>query len=301
MSSRVSTARTAEGRSPSRGPVLLAVACVALYATGLVSRPSGAGWDHLYDVVLFNAAYLPAAVACWLAGRRVPEERTAWWALALALSLFAPANALRTLAAGLTGAGGPPPVLGNALAVVGYVLIYVTMVVLIRARVPRFHPSMWLDGVIGALGTIAVGIAFLIGPYVSGGSRHGELRMMDLTWPVGDVLLLALLVAVGSILGVRLDRALVALTGALGCVFAGDVQLFVRCVAGTYDDGGPLDLSWLLGIILVAVAAHLSRRRATPAAERAGSRLGWRLLAVPLACTIASLVVLAIGWGDQLP
>ena len=29
--------------------------------------------------------------------------------------------------------------------------------------------------------------------------------------------------------------------------------------------------------------------------------MGWRLLAIPLACNIASLVVLAMGWGDELP
>ena len=29
--------------------------------------------------------------------------------------------------------------------------------------------------------------------------------------------------------------------------------------------------------------------------------MGWRLLAIPLACNVASLVVLAMGWGDELP
>ena len=31
------------------------------------------------------------------------------------------------------------------------------------------------------------------------------------------------------------------------------------------------------------------------------SRTGWRLLALPLVCNMASLVVLAIGWGNHLP
>jgi hypothetical protein len=52
---------------------------------------------------------------------------------------------------------------------------------------------------------------------------------------------------------------------------------------------------------LVAAAAHLARPR-PEATEREGrSRLGWRLLALPLACNLASLVVLAIGWGDDMP
>ena len=35
--------------------------------------------------------------------------------------------------------------------------------------------------------------------------------------------------------------------------------------------------------------------------DDARSRTGWRLLALPLACNMASLVVLAVGWGDHLP
>ena len=81
--------------------VVLTVLGVALYATGIGPRPAGAGWDRLYDVVFYNAAYLPAAVACCSAARRLPRERLAWRALALSLVLSAVANALRTLSDGL--------------------------------------------------------------------------------------------------------------------------------------------------------------------------------------------------------
>ena len=82
------------------------------------------------------------------------------------------------------------------------------MVGLIRARVPRFHPSMWLDGVIGALGTTALGVAFLLGPYLHPADGREAVALINLAMPVMDVLLLALLVAVGSILGLRMDRSL---------------------------------------------------------------------------------------------
>ena len=176
-----------------------------------------------------------------------------------------------------------------------------TLVVLIRARVARFHPSMWLDGVIGALGTI-------------GGRRRVPARalplrpapapalpVVELVMPTTDVLLLALLVAVGSILGARLDRTLLLVAAAMCCVLVGDVVLFARTVAGTYADGGPLELTWLAGICLAALAAHGARPPAAPRNATARSRVGWRLLALPLACNVASLVVLAVGWGDDMP
>ena len=117
--------------------------------------------------------------------------------------------------------------------------------------------------------------------------------------PVMDVLLLALLVAVGSILGLRMDRSLARVTAALLLVLAGDVVLFARMVEGTYVDGGPTELLWLVGICFAALAAHGAAPRPPQAAER--SRVGLRLLALPLICNLASLFVLAAGWGDTLP
>ena len=108
----------------------------------------------MFDVVFYNAAYLPTAAVCWLAAGRVRAERTAWRALTIALLLSATANCLRTLAAGIDGNGPYPPLI-DSLAFAAYLLMYVTMLLLIRTRVPRFHPSMWLDGVIGALGTMS--------------------------------------------------------------------------------------------------------------------------------------------------
>ncbi|NYJ07606.1 putative bifunctional diguanylate cyclase/phosphodiesterase [Petropleomorpha daqingensis] len=269
-----------------------------LFATGIPARPAGAAWDRVYDVVLYNLPYLPAAAACWVASGRVRSERLAWRALAVGLLLNASGNALRTVFAGVTGAGPTPPFadLPNSI---GYVILYVTLIGMLRARVPRFHPSMWLDGLIGALGTLAVGVAFLLGPFLSA-TGHEPVGMLDLAWPAADLLLLALVVAMGAILGVRMDRTLGTITGAMACVCAGDIVLFLRSVHGSYHDGGPLELTWLAGIGLVAYAAVRARPR--PVTVDVGhSRTGWRLLALPLICNVASLVVLAVGWGDTMP
>jgi diguanylate cyclase len=283
-------------RSSARLPAPLTGALVLAFVTGLVARPGGMGWDRFYDVGLYNAPYAAAAAAAWVAAARVPRESAAWRALAVSLLLSASGNAVRTWAAGPTGLGDSP-VVADLLSLGSYVLLYVPLVVFIRARVPRFHPSMWLDGLIGALGAMSVGVAFLIGPYASGAA---PLPWVSLTLPTTDVLLLALLVAVGSILGLRLDRTVVLVTGALCCVLVGDVVLFSQTVHGTYSDGGLLELTWLAGITLVALAAHLARPHPAPV-EDARSRIGWRLLALPLACNLASLVVLAVGWGDRMP
>ncbi|MCA0143682.1 bifunctional diguanylate cyclase/phosphodiesterase [Blastococcus sp. LR1] len=290
-------------RAPSSGLlVALTLLGVALFATGVGPRPAGLGWDRLYDAVFYNLAYLTAAAVAWQAAGRLPRERLAWRVLAVSLLLNACANALRTLSNGPEGSGTSSILAVDVLSLIAYVLLYVVMVGLIRARVPRFHPSMWLDGLIGALGTTAVGVAFLIGPYLDPAPGREAVPAVQLVLPGMDVLLLALLAAVGSILGMRLDRTLVLVVAALGSIFAGDVLLFARTVRGTYVDGGPLELVWLLGIVLVALAAHGARPRPVPTEDATSdTRLGWRLLALPVVCNVASLVVLAVGWGDALP
>jgi diguanylate cyclase (GGDEF)-like protein len=287
----------------SRLLLFLTVALVLAFATGMGPRPDGQTWDRFYDVFLYNAGYLPAAAVCWNAGRRLPRERIAWWALCVALVLSAAANTMRTLAAGVDGAATASVPAVDVLSLVGYLTLYVTLVGLIRARVPRFHPSMWLDGVIGALGATAVGVAFLIGPYLEPAAGRAPLPLLQLGMPVTDVLLMALLVAVGSILGVRLDRTILVVAAALSLMLVGDLILFARTVRETYVDGSPLELTWLSALVLVALAAHRARTRPQPqvADQDSRTRLGWRLLALPLACNVASLVVLAIGWGDTLP
>ena len=277
----------------------LTIGLVALFATGIGPRPAGAAWDRTYDVVLYNLPYLAAAAACVLAARRVRTERVLWAALATALTLGAIGNALRVLSAGLQG-NEPSSTLSHVVSFAAYLVVYVPLVVLIRTRVPRFHPSMWLDGVVAALGSLSAGVAFLLGPYLRTDPGETPVAAVDLVAPTTTVLLIAVLMAVSGILGVRLDRTFVVLGAGLVFICASDIILFALKVQGTYVDGGPLELGWLASVVLTAAAAERAIERPAPV-DAAGSRIGWRLLAVPLACLVASLVVLSPGWSDPVP
>jgi diguanylate cyclase (GGDEF)-like protein len=285
-------------RRPGR-VLLLTIGLVALFATGIGPRPVGAAWDRTYDVVLFNLPYLAAATACVVAARRVRTERLAWSALALALTLGAVGNALRVLSAGLEG-NEPASPLSNLVSLAAYLLMYVPVVMLIRARVPRFHPSMWLDGVVAALGSLSAGVAFLLGPYLRTVPGEAPVAAVDLVAPTTSVLLIAVMMAVGGLLGMRLDRTFVLLGTGLGFICVSDLVLFALKVRGTYVDGGPLELGWLVCVVLAAAAAEGAVEPPDPL-DTPGSRIGWRLLAVPLACLFASLLVLSPGWAEPVP
>ncbi|MDK3257114.1 putative bifunctional diguanylate cyclase/phosphodiesterase [Blastococcus capsensis] len=279
--------------------LFVTIGLVALFATGIGPRPAGAAWDRTYDVVLYNLPYLAAAAACVLATRRVRTERLLWAALAAALTLGAIGNVLRVLSAGLQG-NEPSSALSHVVSFAAYLLVYVPLVVLIRARVPRFHPSMWLDGVVAALGSLSAGVAFLLGPHLRTDPGGTPVAAVDLVAPITTVLLIAVLMAVGGILGVRLDRTFVLLGAGLAALCASDIVLFALKVQGTYVDGGPLELGWLLCVVLTAAAADGAVERPAPV-DDTDSRIGWRLLAVPLACLVASLVVLSPAWSEPVP
>jgi diguanylate cyclase (GGDEF)-like protein len=280
--------------------LLLTIVLSALFATGVGGRPAGAAWDRAYDVVLFNLPFLAAAGACFAAGVRVRSERIAWWGLGVALTVSAVGNALRVLAAGVDG-NGPSTPLADLVALAGYLCLYVTVIGMIRARVIQFHPSMWLDGLIGALGSLSIGVAFVLGPYLDPGPGQHAVAPMALVGPLLDVLLLAVLVAVGSILGVRLDRTLLTLAVSLCFVCAADIAVFAIKLRGHFVDGGPLELGWLACLVLAAAAAVWARNPPAPGNRSGSSCLGWRLLAVPLICTVASLLVLGLGWTRPMP
>jgi diguanylate cyclase len=285
-------AHTASGR-------LLAVTAAlgVLFATGVGPRPDGEAWPVVYDVVLYNLVYGGAAVVCLLAARRNRRERLAWTSLAAAIALTTAGNLVYTLVIAPM-AEEPYPSLSDFLYLAYFLPLYLTLIGLIRTRVARFHASMWLDGLIGALGASAVAVALLLGPAleVTEGDRAAVLT--NLAYPTGDVVLLALLVAVSAILGVRRDRTLLLFGAGIVANLAGDIIYLDLATQGIYLEGGPLDLTWLVAVLLMALAAHLSEDRAEKAPENA--RVGWRVLAVPLICNLASLLVLAVGWGDSV-
>ncbi|TFV79170.1 EAL domain-containing protein [Blastococcus sp. CT_GayMR19] len=282
--------------------LLLVLTCtsLALFATGVGPRLDGEIWTVAYDLVLYNAVYVGAALVCIAAARRARADRIAWASLAVAILLGVVGNLVYTLAIAPME-NEPFPSIADLFYLAYYLPLYVTLVALIRARVPRFHASMWLDGIVGALGAGAVSVAVLLGPALELTEGDPSAVVTSLAYPVADVVLLALLVAVGAILGIRRDRTLLLLVAAITANLVGDIVFLDLATQGIYVEGGWLDLTWLTAVTLMALAAHTSDGDPVEPPARAGSttRVGWRVLAVPLVCNVISLVVLGYDSGNR--
>ncbi|HEY0507861.1 MAG TPA: EAL domain-containing protein [Blastococcus sp.] len=284
----------------SRLFMVLTLGSLALFTTGVGPRPDAALWGIGYDLVLYNLVYLGAAAVCLTAARRRSADRLAWLAMGASMLLGVTGNLVYSLVISPL-ADEPYPSLADFFYLAYFLPLYVALVALIRARVPRFHASMWLDGVIGALGASAVAVAVLLGPALELTDGDTAAVVTSLAYPTADVVLLALLVAVGAILGVRRDRTLLLLGAGIAANLVGDVIYLNLITQDIYAEGGPLDLTWLIAMTLMALAAHTSDPEAARRARSAATtRVGWRVLAVPLACNVASLFVLGAGWDDRI-
>ena len=198
----------------------------------------------------------------------------------------------------------PYPSAADLLYLTFYPLLYAAVVLLARARVRAFRASVVLDGVVAGLGAAALALAVVLAPVLRVTDGDLDVVLVNLAYPVADLLLLVLLGGVWAMLGLHADRSLLWLGAGLALYLAADVGFLLADSAGTYGGGGFVDLGWLLGVAALALGV----RRGTPppdlppAEEEADeARVGWRVLALPVAAHAASLVLLGVGWGERLP
>ncbi len=279
-------------RSPMRG--LLGTLVVA-YAIGLaVPDPRVSGFA---DVWLGHVtAWLPAAV-CWLAVRRAGRGHPETVLVALAVTLFAGGNSYY-----LSHSGSDASLPFPSPADVGYLGFYPFMLaalaVVARHRWQRHASSVWLDGVVGALGAAAL-LAVVLQPSLDA-ARTGSsvaVSVVASAYPVADLLLVAAVMGMSSLgagSGGMRWRLLVA--GLL--VFAATDVLYALQVADTsYLVGAPVDAGWSLGLAFVALWADDGARLRAAGPGSAPATRG-QLLVTGLATATALAVLLT---GTQVP
>jgi diguanylate cyclase len=220
------------------------------------------------------------------------RERTAWWFLAGGLaSALAGSLAYYVHYQNLTPI--PSPSWADAGWLGFYPLVYLALWLLLRARVHRLLPSMWLDGLVAGLTAAAVAAAYLRGDAVPPAAGTTAGVALTVAYPVADLLLLVLVVAAITIVGRAGGPVLWLLGAGLAALVATDALYAAELADGRYVDGGPLDLGWLAGRVCFAAAAIASvlRRPEEPKARQESGAV----LVVPTICALAVLVVLFHG------
>ena len=151
--------------------------------------------------------------------------------------------------------------------------------------------AMWLDGLIGALAVAAVGAALIFGVVVSGTGGAPLTVATNLAYPLGDLVLLGLIVGVLTLTGWTLRGGWLLIGIALAVFAVVDSIYLYQAALGTYKPDKLLDVGWPATMVLIAGAAWQR-----PARIARGRLEGWRTLVVP---TIAAITCLVLEFRDH--
>jgi diguanylate cyclase (GGDEF)-like protein len=235
--------------------------------------------------VIVLAAGLPvllATAAVFVRAALRPQDRGAWLAMGVALA----GMATGTIVLALPG-GGPRFPTGADLALLTFFpATFAAALLFARARLRRFGAALWLDAVIGALGAAAI-VTQLLGGTVDRATGGGWASAVALAYPMGDVLLVVMVVVAVTLRGWRVSPVWLLLAAGLLAHATADVGYVV---SGLAEERRALWVP-IVGVIsplLIAAAAW------APVGEpRAVALEGWRTLVTPslLALVAGTLLV----------
>lgn len=256
--------------------VLGAIAIAVHFAHGTLGL--GGHWlDNILNNWLYNVIVSAAAVSCFARAWVSRLERRAWLLLAAGLAFNAAGEIYYSLAFGESG-NPPIPSVADALYLMYYPLTYVGLILLVRERIRAFRTSTMLDGAIAATTTAAVVATVAFETIVHSASGGALAVATTLAYPIGDMVLLGISVAVIALSGWRPGTAWLWIVAALGLWAVADTTYAVQSADGSYVVGGVLDTMWLVAALAMGTAAWRPSRAA--AAIELGPR---RLLVMPTA------------------
>jgi diguanylate cyclase (GGDEF)-like protein len=271
-------------------------ALVVAYAVGLLFHGDGA--NPLVDLGLgVVTQWVPAAVF-WVATVRTGFRRPDVVFATLAVTFNAAADTYYVWA---MDAGGDLPF--PSPADIGYLLFYPLMlaavVALIRSQMRGLAWSVLLDGAVGALGAAAI-MAALLGPVVTSAVNEPEALAtgVAVAYPIFDMVLVAVIAGIASSPGLTMGPRWLLLVGGLLWFAAADVVYALMEVGGTYYVGLPLDVSWAIGLALMAVWVDAAGR---PRTGRPVADSTTPALFVPAVAVAAGLGVLIVGTQVRQP
>jgi diguanylate cyclase (GGDEF)-like protein len=186
----------------------------------------------------------------------------------------------------------PFPSFDDALYLAYYPLVYVGLGLLMRARFRGLSATDWLDGLIAGLGLAAVAAGLVLGPILAGTGGSVAAVATNLAYPVGDLLLLLVVVTAIGLTGWRPGSMWALLAFSLIVNVAADTIYLFQVATNSYTEGTLLEPLWPLSSLLLVGALWGSSR---PASRPLMA--GWRNVAVPAAGGLAAVGVLFVDHG----
>jgi diguanylate cyclase (GGDEF)-like protein len=265
------------------GVVLRAAIAVVLFGGALLVALhdwlgiGSSGLDDLVNGPLYDAVVVSAGLACLLKAEGAGRERAAWLALAAAVLCWGASEIYWT--ALLVDDPTPPY---PSPADVGYLAFYplaaAGVLLLVRARARELDWRLWMDGLIAALGTAALGAAVIFEFVADHASGTPVQIATTLAYPLGDVLMLSLVVGVVALTRWRPGRTWSLLLLGLAALVVADVAYTMQSTDASLPAGSWIEPIYLFAAVCIGAEAWQTRADTIQSMARFD---GWRELTVP--------------------
>ncbi|HSS04845.1 MAG TPA: GGDEF domain-containing protein [Solirubrobacterales bacterium] len=213
----------------------------------------GASLHFAIGSVVYDAVVLGAGVACLVRASAFGPERRAWILIGLAILVWGAAEVYWAIFI-----EGNPDAPYPSLADVGYLLFYplayVGLALLVRARAHEMNWRLWMDGAIAALGTAALGAAFVF-DFVAGKAEGTPLQIVTtLAYPLGDIAMVAMVVGVVALTGWRPGRTWSLLLAGLSALVIADIAYTLQSTGEALPGGNWIDPIYLIAAVCLGAA-----------------------------------------------
>jgi diguanylate cyclase (GGDEF)-like protein len=253
----VEVTETIDAQPPATRALRRILAVLLLGGTALVTAHYwlgvGEDWDFAIGGPLYAAIVLGAGIACLIRASDYRRERGAWLLIGLAI-LFWGAAEIYWTAAIEHNPSAPYPSPADIGYLVFYPLAYAGLVMLVRARAHEINWRLWMDGVIAALGTAALGAAFVFDFVADQTSGTTLETLTTLSYPLGDIGMLSLVVGVVALTGWRPGRTWSLLLAGLAALVIADIAYTLQATEGALPGGEWINPIYLLAAVCLGGA-----------------------------------------------
>ncbi len=232
-----------------------------------------------------------------------PKTPIAWWFIGGGVLLFITGDTIYKSWHQIIGNQNIPfPSFIDAIYITMYPVLAIGLLMLARSRARGSDRASLLDALMITIGVGLLSWIFLIGPNVR--APGGLLvRCTAAAYPLGDVLVLAMLAHLWSAGGLRNTAGRLLAIGTLGTLVADTVYGLANLHSSwNWNDGNPFDLGWILFYACWGAAAlHPSMRELSEPRQMAPLRTSRSRLVLLGAVTLVAPVVLLVETTDGKP
>ncbi len=269
-----------------------AFVAVAGYLVALIAGPPG---PHPWREFGLQVTAL-VLIAGYAVGRAVQDRDHRGWLTPLAgwMVFMAAGNALAN--GPEQGSGSAPTSLSTLVFLAAYPCALLAVLNVHRGRWGVPGIGQLIEAVVSTLAIAAVFASFILPSAVEATRGGAAALFLVLAFPVFDLTVAAVVVAVVALSGSRSERMSGWLALGLALFVSADWHYALGVARGDWESGHPVDAIWVLGCAAIGLLAATG-----PASRRTTDSWGVASLGISLVSATAAVAVLAVGTEAHLP